>query len=130
MLKHQLESWTLNVLERVAVRDPVEDSRVELKREWPTPVEAARRIAGHANAARGEPILWLIGVDEKAGLVAGADPSNLANWFSAVTSQFDEIAPGLQELAIPYRGVTVVALLFETDRPPFLTKNPTGGHVY
>lgn len=46
-----------------------------------------------------------------------------------MASQFDEIAPSLQDLAIPYRGVTVVALLFETDRAPFVVKNPKPGPV-
>ena len=129
MLKHQLESWTLDILDRVTGGNPVEDSRVELKREWPTPVEAARRIAGHANAAQGEPILWLIGIDEKAQSVGGAEPKELANWYPSVVSQFDEVAPELQDLAIKYHGVTIVALLFETDRAPFLVKNPSGGHI-
>jgi hypothetical protein len=129
MLKHQLESWTLDILDRVASGSPVEDSRVELKREWPTAVEAARRIAGHANAAQGEPILWLIGVDEKAHSVVGASFNELANWYPAIESQFDDVAPSLQELAVPYGGLTVVALLFETDRAPFVVKNPAGGHI-
>jgi hypothetical protein len=129
MLKHQLESWTLDVLDRVTSGNPVEDSRVELKREWPTAVEAARRIAGHANAAQGEPILWLIGVDERAHSVVGANHTELANWFPSLESQFDDVAPALQELVVPYRGVSVVALLFETDRAPFLVKNPGGGHI-
>jgi len=129
MRKHQLESWALDVLDRATSGKPVEDSRVELKREWPTPAEAARRIAGHANAAQGEPILWLIGIDERAQSVSGAEPKELANWYPNVASQFDEVAPALQDLAIQYHGVSIVALLFETDRAPFLVKNPSGGHV-
>src|SRR2546421_7601874 len=129
MLKHQLESWTLEVLDRVTSGNPVEDSRVELKREWPKPTEAARRIAGHANAAQGEPILWIIGVDDKAQSVIGADRKELADWYPSVVSQFDDVAPELQDLAVPYHGATVVALLFETDRAPFLVKNPLGGHI-
>jgi hypothetical protein len=39
------------------------------------------------------------------------------------------VAPALQELAIEYHGVTIVALLFETDRAPFLVKNPAGGSI-
>jgi hypothetical protein len=54
MRRAELEAWVLEVLERVEQGKPVEDSRVELKREWPDPERAARRIAGHANAARGE----------------------------------------------------------------------------
>ena len=68
-----IESWALRVLERVGNRQSVEDSKVELKAKWPDPVKAARRIAGHANAARGESILWLIGADEKQGVITGAN---------------------------------------------------------
>ena len=34
-----------------------------------TPASAARKIAGHANAARGEPILRIIGLDEDGNQV-------------------------------------------------------------
>lgn len=129
MLKHQLEGWALDVLDRVTSGGRLEDARVEIKREWPDPVEAARRIAGHANAARGAPILWLIGVDEKARTVPGADYEELANWFPRVQSQFDELAPSLQDLNVPYKGATVVALHFESDRAPFVVKNPGGGPI-
>jgi hypothetical protein len=33
--------------------------------------DAARHIAAHANTARGQPITWLFGVDEKKGEVPG-----------------------------------------------------------
>jgi hypothetical protein len=92
MNKTQIEAWALSIIDRVRADQPIEDSRVELKSEWIEAVKAARRIAGHANAARGEPILWLIGVDEEKGVV-GAKQEELANWYSAVQNQFDELAP-------------------------------------
>lgn len=122
----QIESWALRVIERVENRQPNEDDLVELKRDWIDPQRAARRIAGHANAARGEPILWLVGVDEQAGVV-GASPVDLATWYSAVESHFDELAPRLRTINVPWGGQTVVALLFETDRAPFVVKNAVYG---
>jgi hypothetical protein len=77
MRPHEIERWTLNVIDRVNARQPNEDQRVELKSEWIDPYKAARRIAGHANSAHGEPILWLIGVDEEDGVV-GANMVDLA----------------------------------------------------
>jgi len=124
----QIENWALRVIDCVKSGQPNEDSRAEVKSEWPDPKKAARRIASHANEVRGEPILWLIGVDQKDGVV-GADDKDLANWYPAVKSQFDEIAPALTSLNIPVDGKTVVALLFETDRSPFVVKNPDGGTV-
>ncbi len=126
MKAHQIESWALSVIERVESGQPIEDSRVELKAQWPDPQKAARRIVGHANAARGEPILWLIGVDEKKGIV-GANNTDMASWYSAVREQFDGLAPQVVDLNIPVKDSTIVALLFETDRSPFVVKNPVHG---
>jgi len=103
---------------------------VELKAKWPNAKEAARRIAGHANAAHGEPILWLIGVDEKEGVV-GANNEELANWSAQVSAEFDGLAPQiLRDLNVPVEGGTVVALLFDTDRAPYVVKNPAYGQPH
>ena len=62
----QIESWALRIIDIVKKGQPNEDFLVELKRDWIDKDKAARRIAGHANAARGENILWLIGVDDNS----------------------------------------------------------------
>jgi hypothetical protein len=124
--QHEIEAWTLSVVERVKSGQPIEDARVELKAEWPDTEKAARRIAGHANAARGAPILWLIGVNEKTGVV-GAQINELATWFPKVESNFDGLAPEHMDLNIPVDGQTVVALYFETGRAPFVVKNAAYG---
>jgi hypothetical protein len=104
----------------------VEDSRVELKSEWPKPEQAARQIAAHANAARGAPILWLIGVDEKKGTI-GVKHDELANWFPSVVSFFEGITPEFLDVNIIDTDLTITALLFYTERAPFLVKNPSFG---
>jgi len=129
MRNHEIESWALSIIERVRLRQPIEDSRVELKREWPEPRKVARRLAGHLNAARGEPVLWLIGVDEKAGTVPGVQFLEFSDWFKSVAKFFDELAPEPLSLNIPSDGVTVVALYFPTDRAPFVVTNPDGGPI-
>ena len=126
MYRHQIEYWALDIIERVNRNQPIEDTRIELKSTWPTPEKAARRIAGHANAARGESILWLIGVDQRKGVI-GADYQELSNWYDQVKSYFESISPTLIDLNIPYQNKTVVALFFETDRAPFVIKNPCYG---
>lgn len=127
MRPHEIETWALNIIDRVEAKHPIEDFRVELKAEWIEPERAARRIAGHANAARGAPILWLIGVDEERGVV-GAEHEELASWYPKVKSQFNGLAPVLTDMNIPtHDGKTVVALLFETDRAPFVVKNVAYG---
>jgi hypothetical protein len=126
MRKHEVEAWALDVIDRVINGQQVEDSRVELKATWIDARKAARRIAGHANASRGEPALWLIGVDE-VGAVPGVAESDFADWYARVSACFDDIAPHVTELAIRHGNVTVMALLFDTDRAPFVVKCEGGG---
>src|SRR5438874_11282477 len=122
MRNHELEFWIRQVLDRVHRREHTEDTRVELKSEWPSDhAKAARRLAGHANAAQGEPILWIIGADEKTGSVVGVPTGDLDAWYRAVAACFDEIAPSmLLGLAVPFNGTTVMGLLFETERAPYV----------
>lgn len=120
--------WVVSVVDRVEKGQPVEDQRVELKRELPEPAAAARRIAAHANAAGGEQILWIIGLDEDEGIV-GAVKSEASDWYSQVRSNFDELAPEVTMIDVPIKGNTLTALLFETTRSPFVVKNPKYGHA-
>jgi hypothetical protein len=129
MTHSEIERWALRVVEQVKRGQPNEDARVELKAEWPADVyKAARQIAAHANPAGGEPILWVIGVDQK-GVVVGADHKELATWYKQVESQFDELAPGLTDVNIPLEGKTIVALLFDTGRRPFVIRSLNSGPV-
>ncbi len=124
MRSSDIERWALNVIQRVQNHQPVEDSHVELKSEWlPDHSKVARLIAGHANAARCEPILWLIGVDEERGVI-GADYNEISNWLSQVNSNFDQLVPRVYHVNVPTNSdKTVVALVFETSRAPFVVKN-------
>jgi len=131
MRKQDLESRVLDVIDRVKRREPIEDATFELKSGWPDACKTARRLGGQANAARGEPIVWIVGIDEKAGKVVGAIHRDLASWLPQVVSCFESgFAPRLVlDLNIPIDGSTIVALCFETDRAPYLVKNPDGGHI-
>lgn len=124
MWKADLEAKVLNIIERVEKGQPIEDSLVECKSEWIDHAKAARRLAGHANAARGEPILWLIGVDDGRHAVPGAPKQELSQWWPQVAAHFDGLPPELQDLNVVHSGATVVALWFETDRAPYVVKNP------
>ena len=119
----ELKSWTIEIIDRVRSQKPVEDSRVECKSSWLEPNAIVRQFAGHANAARGELILWLIGVDEKQGTVVGVDRTELANWYPQLVKAFDSTAPTLIiDLNLNIDNKTVVALLFETGNAPFVIK--------
>lgn len=128
----ELEVWVHQIADLVKAGKNIEDSRVELKAAWPTEHQKiARRIAGHANAAGGEPILWIIGLDEKSKSVTGASGADLENWWPQVKSYFpNQFAPELlKDLAVPVDNTSVVALLMATDRAPYLVKNPAGGAI-
>jgi hypothetical protein len=128
MKSQQIEAWALRVIERVESKQNAEDTLVELKSIWPDDLNrAARQLGGHAIAARGESILWLIGVDEKAGKVVGAPLSQFADWYPAVEKEFDGLAPRCTPLNIPHEHGTVVALLIETDRAPYVVRNAFHG---
>jgi hypothetical protein len=127
MRRQELEARVLDLLDRVERGQPVEDSTVELKMAWPVDTRrTARQIAGHANAARGDRILWIIGADEGGRRVVSADEQELANWWPAVAQHFDGVTPALvSNLAVPRDSVTVVALLFDTTRAPFVVRTGT-----
>ncbi len=128
MRSQEIEVWVLSLADRIRSRQPVEDFRVELKSNWPDdPYRAARRLAGHCNAARGESVLWVIGLDEKRG-VCGASEKALPNWLASLRTHFDGVAPDcIRDLNVPVGDNTVVALLFATDRAPYVVKNPVFG---
>jgi hypothetical protein len=129
MTPSEIERWALRVVEQVKSGQPNEDARVELKTEWPADAyKAARQIAAHANPAGGEPILWVIGVDQK-GVVVGADHNELSKWHKQVESHFDELAPGVTDVNVPIDGKTIVALLFDTERRPFVIRSLNSGPV-
>jgi hypothetical protein len=122
-----IEGWTISVADRLKRGEPIEDARVEVKSKWLDPIQAARRIAAHANSAGGEPILWIIGVDDANGTVVGADKQELSAWWPAVQSEFNDLSPSMTDLNVLYGGKTIVALLFDTDRAPFVVRNPKFG---
>ena len=126
MNSFQIEAWVYIIIEQVENGKPDEDSRVELKSDWIDPIKAARQIAAHANTIHGEQILWIIGVDQGNHKVVGVNQNELSSWYQQVVSQFDEIAPSMKDLNVNYGDKTVVALLFETDRFPFIVKTKDG----
>lgn len=127
MKHHELERRTLEIAECVKRGQRIEDSAVELKREWISPERFARRLAAHANAARGEDVLWIIGLDEKEGVV-GTDDTELADHIAAIRACFDGPFPALILDAAPrVDDKALRALLFSTARAPYLVKNPAHG---
>ena len=83
MREADVQRWAHEVIARCRARQPTEDQRVEIKSRWPEGEDAARQLAGCANAARSAEVLWLIGLAEVSGEVIGAGPLELANWLQS-----------------------------------------------
>jgi hypothetical protein len=124
MRSHEIENWARQVIRRQGGGQQ-EDSLVELKAKWPEPRWTARQLAGHANAARGVPILWLIGVDGSSGVV-GCEDTEVGDWYNQIRAEFDGgVAPTLLgHPTFEHAGRFLVPLVFTTDRPPYVIRNP------
>lgn len=125
-----VEAWALRVADRVGGGARVEDSLVELKAIWPADAyKAARQLAGHCNAAAGDIVLWVIGLDEKRGAV-GVAGDDLADWWPQILVHCDKPAPALVgHVVVSFGDVELVALAFETDRAPYVVRNPDYGRT-
>jgi hypothetical protein len=124
MRARDVEVWARRVLQIIAHGSPFEDAHVELKRELVPGEKCARRLAGHANAANGEMILWLFGVDQAKGIV-GLQTTEHANWHSELTAKFDTHVPDCVSVVVDWDGKSVLAMAFETGLAPYVVFNAT-----
>ena len=135
MDNQRLEARVQAFVEACVAGRPIEDDRVELKTAWPTNAhKTARQIAAHANASRGESILWIIGLDERRQVVNEVDGVVIANWWPPIAKVFDGVAPEVRTLVVPVgNGHRVTALKFDTSRGPYVVKtegdNPVSREV-
>lgn len=126
----ELETLVREVADAVINGQPVEDTRVELKARWVEPDKAAKQLAGHANAARGDALLWIIGIDERNAAICGVDPQEFEHWHKRVQKWFDGFAPELlNHLNVRIGSETVVGLYYETEKyAPYVVTNSQGGY--
>jgi hypothetical protein len=122
MKRSDIEYWALKAIERARAGGQDEDSFVEFKQAWIEPTALARQLAGHANSARTEPILWIFGVS-KTGEVLGVEGTDLAKFGDVLRSRFDGPAPRPIDIALEVDGKQVVAIQFDTDQPPYVIKH-------
>jgi hypothetical protein len=120
-----LEDWARSVVKRIRSGFRIEDDRVEVKREWPEPQEAARKVAGHCNAAGAEYVLWVIGIDEKKGTLHSSKVEP-ANWFAGFRSCFEGVSPEYKLVHVPLDEGQVTAISFATEHAPFIVKHKGG----
>ncbi len=128
MRRNELETKVLRLLRTCSFPTHIEDSTWELKSESSAdPTRAARQLAGHANASRGEVIVWVFGVDEKRGVV-GIEPFEVGVFLSQIEKSFASKMPELVSAVITeYDGKHIQILAFYTDEAPYLINNPMAG---
>lgn len=122
----QLEALVIRAVDAVRRGDGNEDDRIEFKREWPN--GKARQLAGAANQADGEDLVYVIGFDESNGSVHPTSDTDAAEWWGQTEAQFDAVAPELvRHLVVQVaEGESVTALQFRTDRRPYVVKTQGG----
>lgn len=128
MRSHEIEFRALRAIEGLQKNIPPPEAAVAVFQKWPKPgPAAARRLAAHANTARGRDLLWVIGVAANGKLV-GADLKAFPDWWAQMLPYFESLAPEVTPLNVPSGERKVVALHIQTERAPFLfSKDPARG---
>jgi len=123
--QHEIEARVVDIARRVERGAHVEDARVELKARWPEhDAKFARQLAAACNAAHGDEVVWIIGLDEKNGVI-GTQPKDLSDYWPTVAANFDQLAPSLiRDVLVPIGEKVVVVLVFSSSRAPYVVKNP------
>ncbi len=122
----QLEARVIDLVDHVLAGGRIEDDLVECKGQWPDPQNprSTRQLAGAANKARGAPILWIIGLDEDAHMLTEVRSVDVADWWPAMSSRFDQQVPELEHQRVVHvgEGQAVTALRFLTEMSPYVIK--------
>ena len=130
--KEQLNARVHTIIATITSGLRVEDQTVECKREWIQIPKMARQLAGLANAANGEEVLWIVGIDDDKRVILGAQAQELANYIPQLHAEYDaNCGPELLiHSTIHYDHKTVHALLFDSCSAPYVIKarrNDVGG---
>lgn len=127
MTTDELMALARRAIEAALADRDLEDSRVELKSQWPEPSDLARQLAAMANSRGQQELVWLIGIRRGRGAV-GATNQDGSVWLPTVRSEFDEgVMPALvQHENLDVDGSNVVALVWDPRDLPYLVKAPAG----
>ena len=142
MEKISIEAEARQIINRALKGTKKEDGRGEVKKQLPVPLKKgdeytskdqwkrwAERIAAMANAASGEPFIWVIGVDDIKKKLYNVKDFDTASWSARISSYFcDNEAPEMDDKIIEYDGYTLLALRFYPDSPPYVTKFKKSGY--
>ena len=88
-----LEVLGLRQMERIE-RGDAPETGCDFMLTWPKPALAARRLAGMANTARGNPLLWIIGLDRHRKR-RDCRFSGFEKWQASLRPHFDGLNPAI-----------------------------------
>ncbi|MGM9474694.1 hypothetical protein ACS5PJ_22205 [Pseudarthrobacter sp. YS3] len=126
-----LEARVITAVDRIRDGQHVEDDLIECKRSWPQE-HKARQLAGSLNRAGGDPVIYIIGIDEKTGAVHDVSDTDILDWWNQIVPQFDHTPPELirhLNVQIGEGGEHVVAVAVASDRAPYVVKVGKGNQV-
>ncbi|WP_104091811.1 hypothetical protein [Arthrobacter sp. GMC3] len=119
-----LETRVLAAVDQIRKGQQVETDFIECKREWPED-KKARQLAGSLNRAAGDPVIYIIGLDDKTGVITDVSGTDVLDWWTQIRPKFDQTPPELarhMDVVVDANGDKVVALVFASDRAPYVVK--------
>lgn len=119
-----LEAKVITAVERIRAAQLVEHDFMECKRSWPQD-DKARQLAGSLNRAGGDPVIYIIGIDDRSGEVFDISDTDVLDWWEQIKPKFDQTPPEMvRHMSVPVgeNGEHVVAVAFASDRGPYLVK--------
>ncbi|MET3934986.1 hypothetical protein [Arthrobacter sp. OAP107] len=119
-----LEARVISAVDRIRAGQQVENDHIECKRTWPQDSKA-RQLAGSLNRAGGDPVVYIIGIDENTAQIHDVSGTDIHDWWSQITPKFDQIPPEMvRHISVPVGedGEHVVAVAFASDRAPYVVK--------
>jgi hypothetical protein len=127
-----LEAKIITAVDQLRAGQHVEHDLIECKRSWPQE-QKARQLAGSLNRAGGDPVIYIIGIDEKTGKVHDVSDTDILDWWSQIVPQFDHTPPELVRhlnVQVGDGGEHVVAIAVSSDRAPYVVKTGKGNQNF
>jgi hypothetical protein len=118
-----LETRVLAAVDKIRSGVSVENDFIECKRDWPQDSKV-RQLAASLNRAGGEPVIYIIGIDEDSGEIFDVTGTEVSDWWNQITPKFDQRPPEMiRHMTVPIEdGKSVVAVAFASDRAPYVVK--------
>lgn len=119
-----LEARVIAAVDRIRGGQSAEHDLIECKRDWPQD-KKARQLAGSLNRAGGDPVIYIIGIDEETAEVHDISGTDIADWWNQITPKFDQMPPEMiRHILVPVgeNGEQVMAVAFASDRAPYMVK--------